>query len=95
LIPDAIDQDPYFRMTRDVCPRIGYQKPAVLHAKFFPALQGLFTKMSASEDFSAVFLTDTPEQIHHKITKYAFSGGGATMKEHREKGANLEVDVPY
>lgn len=23
LIPCAIDQDPYFRMTRDVCPRIG------------------------------------------------------------------------
>ena len=24
LIPCAIDQDPYFRMTRDVAPRLGY-----------------------------------------------------------------------
>ncbi|KAK8967669.1 hypothetical protein KSP40_PGU018094 [Platanthera guangdongensis] len=39
LIPCAIDQDPYFRMTRDVAPRIGYQKPALIESSFFPALQ--------------------------------------------------------
>jgi hypothetical protein len=32
-------QDPYFRMTRDVAPRIGYQKPALIESLFFPALQ--------------------------------------------------------
>jgi len=95
LIPDAIDQDPYFRMTRDVAPRIHYLKPAVLHAKFFPALQGLQTKMSASEDITAVFLTDTPKQIEKKIKSYAFSGGGRSLQEHRENGANLDVDVPF
>ena len=26
---------------------------------------------------------------------YAFSGGGETLAEHREKGANLEVDVAF
>ncbi|KAI3976880.1 hypothetical protein MKX01_008738 [Papaver californicum] len=40
LIPCAIDQDPYFRMTRDVAPRIGYQKPVLIESSFFPALQG-------------------------------------------------------
>ncbi|KAG7259702.1 hypothetical protein CRUP_017140 [Coryphaenoides rupestris] len=50
LIPCAIDQDPYFRMTRDVAPRIGYPKPALLHSTFFPALQGAQTKMSARKD---------------------------------------------
>lgn len=30
-----------------------------------------------------------------QINKYAFSGGGATLEEHRAKGANLEVDVPW
>uniref|UniRef100_A0ACD5YDB0 Uncharacterized protein n=1 Tax=Avena sativa TaxID=4498 RepID=A0ACD5YDB0_AVESA len=39
LIPCAIDQDPYFRMTRDVAPRIGYQKPSLIESRFFPALQ--------------------------------------------------------
>lgn len=40
LIPCAIDQDPYFRMTRDIAPRLGWPKPALIHSKFFPALQG-------------------------------------------------------
>ena len=39
LIPCAIDQDPYFRMTRDVAPRLGFLKPSLIHSKFFPALQ--------------------------------------------------------
>jgi hypothetical protein len=39
LIPCAIDQDPYFRMTRDVAPRLGYLKPALIHSKFVPALR--------------------------------------------------------
>ena len=35
----TIVQDPYFRMTRDVAPRLGFKKPALIHSKFFPALQ--------------------------------------------------------
>lgn len=95
LIPCAIDQDPYFRMTRDVAPRLGYTKPALLHSSFFPALQGAKTKMSASEVNSAIFLTDTPKQIKTKINKHAFSGGRVTVEEHRELGGNTDIDVPY
>ena len=40
LIPCAIDQDPYFRMTRDVAPVLKFKKPALLHSTFFPSLQG-------------------------------------------------------
>lgn len=95
LIPCAIDQDPYFRMTRDVAPRLGYHKPALLHSIFFPALQGAKSKMSASDVNSSIFLTDTPKQIKDKINKHAFSGGGATLEEHRANGGNCDVDVPY
>ncbi|XP_053701983.1 tryptophan--tRNA ligase, cytoplasmic [Synchiropus splendidus] len=95
LIPCAIDQDPYFRMTRDVAPRIGYSKPALLHSTFFPALQGAQTKMSASDANSSIFLTDTPNQIKNKINKYAFSGGKDTVEEHRKFGGNADVDVSY
>ncbi|CAE7939403.1 WARS1, partial [Symbiodinium sp. KB8] len=84
LIPQAIDQDPYFRMTRDVAPRIGYRKPALIHSKFFPALQGNKTKMSASNTNSAIFVTDTPKQIRKKIMRHAFSGGKDTEEEHRK-----------
>lgn len=30
-----------------------------------------------------------------KVNKYAFSGGGATTEEHKEKGGNCDVDVSY
>jgi len=95
LIPCAIDQDPYFRMTRDVAPVLKFKKPALLHSTFFPALQGAQTKMSASDENSSIFLSDTPKQIKNKINKYAFSGGGATVEEHKEKGGNCDVDISY
>jgi len=95
LIPCAIDQDPYFRMTRDIAPRLGFQKPALIHSKFFPPLQGADGKMSASDDSSAIFCTDTPAEIKSKVNKYAFSGGQQTVEEHRRLGADLAVDVPY
>lgn len=40
-------------------------------------------------------MTDKPADIKKKVSKYAFSGGGATVELHKEHGANLEVDVPY
>lgn len=95
LIPQAIDQDPYFRMTRDVAPRIGYLKPALIHSKFFPALQGSTTKMSASKASTTIYISDAPEEIANKIKKFAFSGGGETKADHEKYGANLDVDIPY
>jgi len=97
LIPCGIDQDPYFRLTRHVAPRLGegYLKPALIHSKFFPALQGIEAKMSASEPSSSIFLTDTPEEIRNKIFLHAFSGGGESAADHRRFGARLEVDVAY
>lgn len=67
----------------------------MIHAKFFPALQGPQTKMSASIDTSAIFMTDTAKQIKKKINSHAFSGGGATVEEHRANGGNPDVDVAY
>jgi len=101
LIPCAIDQDPYFRMTRDISHKLVGKshklqgKPALIHSKFFPPLQGAEGKMSSSDDNSAVFLTDTPEQIEKKIKEHAFSGGQESKKLQEELGADLEVDVSY
>merc|ERR1712217_227122 len=101
LIPCAIDQDPYFRLTRDIAHKLVPKdhplggKPSLIHAKFFPPLEGATGKMSASNENSAVYLTDTPEMIENKIKKYAFSGGQVTAKEQREKGADLDKDVSY
>ncbi|KAG2394122.1 hypothetical protein C9374_003886 [Naegleria lovaniensis] len=95
LIPCAIDQDPYFRVTRDVARKLKWKTPSVIHSKFFPALQGASKKMSASSETSSIYLTDTPKQIEEKIKKHAFSGGRATKEEQMQFGADLEIDVSF
>jgi tryptophanyl-tRNA synthetase len=57
-------------MTRDVAPRLGFPKPALIHSVFFPALQGAKSKMSASDANSSIFLTDTPKQIKDKVIEF-------------------------
>jgi tryptophanyl-tRNA synthetase len=97
LIPCAIDQEPYFRMLRDRCERMTdpHPKTALILSKFLTALQGPGGKMSASDPNSAIFMSDTPNQIKNKINKHAFSGGRETMEEQRELGGNPDVDVAY
>jgi tryptophanyl-tRNA synthetase len=95
LIPCAIDQDPYFRLTRDVAKRLKYPKPSLIHSSFFPSLLGPGSKMSASIDTSAIFLSDTANQIKKKINRHAFSGGRETKEEHEEFGGNPDIDVAY
>ncbi|HIJ12090.1 TPA: tryptophan--tRNA ligase [Candidatus Woesearchaeota archaeon] len=96
LIPHAIDQDPHFRLTRDILPKLGYHKPASIQCRFLSGLQGMQTdgKLSSSEG-KAIYLTDDPKTVKKKINKYAFSGGQATVEEHRKKGGNPEIDVAY
>jgi len=93
LIPLAIDQDAHFRIARDIMPKLGHYKPAIIHQKFLPALTGS-GKMSASEGVT-IYTTDSPEEVKRKINKYAFSGGQDTVEEHRRKGGNPDIDVSY
>lgn len=51
--------------------------------------------MSASDPNSTIFLTDTPKQLKNKVNKHAFSGGQATVEEHRKLGGNCDVDISY
>jgi tryptophanyl-tRNA synthetase len=96
LIPLGIDQDTHFRISRDVMPKLGYYKPAVMHNIFIPPLTGVGGKMAASSaDESSIFTTDTPEEVRKKINKYAFSGGKDTLEEHRKLGGNPDIDVSF
>ncbi len=89
LIPCAIDQDPHFRITRDVAPSLGFPKPALIHCKFFPSLAGA-DKMSASVPSSSIYTTDTVEVARKKVMN-AFTGGKPTVKEQREEGGNPRI----
>jgi len=94
LIPHAIDQDPHFRLTRDILPKLGYHKPASVQCLFLPPLTGISGKMSSSEQYS-IFTTDSPKEVETKIKRYAFSGGKESIEEHRKKGGNPDVDVSF
>ena len=89
LIPHAIDQDPHFRVCRDIMPRLGYYKPAAIHCRFMPGL-GEGGKMSASQPNTCIFTTDSPKDAENKIIR-AFTGGRATIKEQKEKGGNPDI----
>ncbi|MEM3384895.1 MAG: tryptophan--tRNA ligase, partial [Nitrososphaeria archaeon] len=93
LIPAAIDQDNFWRMTRDVAEKLGYYKPAQIHSKFLPALnkEG---KMSSSLPETAIYTTDSPEDVRRKV-KNAFTGGQPTIEEQRKKGGNPYICPVY
>ena len=97
LIPYAIDQDPYFRLSRDVAKKLKLLSPCSIIGKFIPPLTGTDGKMSSSiSKQSTIFLTDDENTIRTKINKFAFSGAGGdgSLEEHRKYGGNVDLDIP-
>lgn len=83
LVPLGIDQDPYFRLARDVVEKLGYDKPAVIHSKFLPSLSGE-SKMSSSVG-DAIYTTDDEKTVNKKVSQ-AKTGGKDTLEEQRKFG---------
>jgi len=80
LIPQGIEQDPYFRLCRDISEPLGYNKPALIHAKYIPSLYGV-GKMSASKKKEDQ-LKDQEEKFKKELDEL----------EKLEKTRNLEDD---
>ncbi|MBM2819048.1 MAG: trpS [Nitrosarchaeum sp.] len=95
LIPLGVDQDPHFRLTRDIAPKIGKPKPALIHNIMIPGLSGPRGKMSASDENGTIYTTDSPNIVKKKINKHAFSGGQSDIEQHRKLGGNPDIDVSY
>jgi len=99
VVPVGIDQDPHLRLTRDIASRMKGNKdvdlipPSSTYHEFMLGLKG--GKMSSSDPYSYIALSDDPNTVKDKINKYAFSGGRDTIKEHRQKGGNPDVDVSF
>ncbi len=93
LIPAGIDQDPYFRLARDVADRLGYPKPCTIYCKFVPALTGE-EKMSSSRPETAIYILDDDKTVKKKIMN-ALTGGQPTKELQRKLGGNPDVCVVY
>jgi tryptophanyl-tRNA synthetase len=94
LIPAAIDQDPYWRITRDIAAKLGFYKPAQIHSKFLPSLSRRISKMSSSKPETAIFTTDEPEIVEKKVLS-SFTGGQATVSLQKKLGANADICPVY
>ena len=90
LVPIGPDEDAHLMIGRDIADSMGYVKPAVIHAKFMPDTN--FDKMSKSRPDGVIYLTDDEKSVKKKI-QGAFSGGRATLEEHRRLGGEPESDV--
>lgn len=89
LIPHAVDQDPHFRITRDVTPKLGYYKPASIQGRFLSGL-GKGGKMSSSRPETAINTIDSPLDVNKKIIN-SYTGGKESVKEQREKGGEPDI----
>jgi tryptophanyl-tRNA synthetase len=90
LIPCGIDQDPHFRITRDIAEPLGYPKPSLVHGQILPGLLGGKMSSGGNEKDNALFLNDPPKEIDRKV-RNAFTGGRATAEEQRRIGAVPEI----
>ncbi len=93
LIPAGIDQDPYFRLARDIADRLRYPKPSTIYCKFVPALTGE-EKMSASKPETAIYIQDDETSVRKKIMN-ALTGGQPTRELQRKLGGNPDNCVVY
>ena len=71
---------------------MGLMQPSSTYHQFAVGMTG--GKMSSSQPETTIFLNDSMKSIEKKI-KASFSGGQATIEEHRSKGGNPEIDVAY
>ena len=83
-VPHAIDQDPYFRLARDVAAKMNLIKPTNIMCTFIPPITGQDGKMSSSKADATLFLTDDKETVTKKIMTLCKGGNG-----------NINEDIAY
>ena len=94
LIPCGIDQDPHFRVTRDIAEGLGFMKPALVHAKLMPSLAGSEKMSTSTKGENTIFMTDDEKTARRKVMN-AFTGGRVSVEEQRKSGGDPEVCAVY
>ena len=94
-VPHAIDQDPYFRLARDVASKMNLIKPTNIMCTFIPPITGQDGKMSSSKADATLFLTDDKETLTKKIMTLCKSGADPDPEVHKKKGGNVDEDIAY
>lgn len=95
LVAYAIDQDPYFRLARDIATDQRLDKPSSIMSCFLDPLTGPGKMSSSVGQDSTLFLTDDKQTIRKKIMQHAFSGsnGNGSLSDHKKYGGNVDTDI--
>ncbi|NCC71559.1 tryptophan--tRNA ligase, partial [bacterium] len=89
LVPIGPDEDVHIRVCRDLASKFNLVKPASIHSRFMPGLDG--QKMSKSKN-NFISFRDSKTDILKKVNK-ALSGGRETLEEHKRLGGIPENDI--
>ncbi len=92
LVPIALDQDVFMRLTRDVAEKLGIPKPASVYVKFLPGLKNV--PMSSSVPETAIYVTDDEKTVREKIMR-ASSGGAISTSHQRKLGGRPDKCVVF
>ena len=92
IVVCGIDQDPFFRLARNLAKRLGYKPPIVLFTRNVPGLDGSEKMSTSNSSSNPIFLSDTNDIIKTKIFGIKKVGAG-TLDELFEKGADLNADT--
>lgn len=94
IIVAGEDQDPFFRLARDIAHKLECRPPIIIYTINFPGLDGS-NKMSTSvPETIPIFISDSEEIIKNKVSKIKKVGAG-TLDELFDKGSDLSIDVPF
>lgn len=92
IVVCGVDQDPFFKLARNLAKRLGYKPPIVLFTRNVPGLDGSEKMSTSNPSTNPIFLSDTNDIIKSKIFGIKKVRAG-TLDELFEKGADLNADT--
>lgn len=92
IVVCGVDQDPFFRLARNLAKRLGYKPPIILYTHNVPGLDGSDKMSTSIPQSNPIFLTDDNNVIKNKIFGIKKVGAGS-LNELFDKGADLESDT--
>lgn len=94
VVVAGVDQDPFFRLARELARRFGYPPPIVFYTASVPGLDGSEKMSTSAPETIPIFLDDSPAVITEKVRRIRKVGAGS-LEELFTRGADLSQDVPF
>lgn len=88
------DQDPFFRLAREMAKRLKLPSPIIIYTKNVPGLDGSEKMSSSVISSNPIYISDDELIIKKKINSIKKVGSGS-LDELFEFGANLKIDIPF